>query len=558
MENRRPYLRIAFLLAAGILSSGCHDSSSPPPPAGTVPLATSHALIAWNDLGMHCMDNDYSVFGILPPYNNLHAQLVDRATGSLVTSGVTITYEATADTRGSVNTTSVGKTNFWSYVLSLFGVSLAPNTGLAGNPAPGAAPAPLVYDPAAGYWKAEGIPIIPTDDAGQTNYYPMVKVTAKNAGGTILASSKTVLPVSNEMTCKGCHSSYGMGIDAMPVGGWVLDASFEKDWKLNILRIHDEKNFGNPLYAAVYAAALSAVSYDATGLENTVRNSGKAVLCAKCHASNALGTAGAAGTKPLTEAIHFWHAHVIQDSTGLPLDDNTADRTACYVCHPGSVTQCLRGVMGNAKDASGNPAIQCQSCHGNMSAVGSPSRRGWIDLPDCGQCHFLSGSPGAYVRDNTVFSSPGVSRPTAGLFASPGLYKLSAGHFGIQCEACHGPTHAEYACSEANDNVQSLLLQGYAGKITECAVCHLGVPMTKNAGPHGLHTIGQAWVNGHGRYAQADVAYCATCHGTDSRGTKLSVVSADRSFDMGSRGTKTLPRSGKTGCYDCHNGPGGW
>jgi hypothetical protein len=37
------------------------------------------------------------------------------------------------------------------------------------------------------------------------NYYPMAKVVAKDANGTILASTQTVLPVSDEMTCIGCH-----------------------------------------------------------------------------------------------------------------------------------------------------------------------------------------------------------------------------------------------------------------------------------------------------------------------------------------------------------------
>ena len=60
-------------------------------PVASTPVSgggSSYALIAWNDLGMHCMDGkDFSVFTILPPYNNLHAQLVRRSTGELVTSG---------------------------------------------------------------------------------------------------------------------------------------------------------------------------------------------------------------------------------------------------------------------------------------------------------------------------------------------------------------------------------------------------------------------------------------------------------------------------------------
>ena len=37
--------------------------------------AVTYKVLGWNDLGMHCMDSDYSVFSILPPFNNLHAQV---------------------------------------------------------------------------------------------------------------------------------------------------------------------------------------------------------------------------------------------------------------------------------------------------------------------------------------------------------------------------------------------------------------------------------------------------------------------------------------------------
>ena len=67
--------------------------------------------------------------------------------------------------------------------------------------------------------------------------------------------------------------------------------------------------------------------------------------------------------------------------------DNALNRSACYRCHPGSTTRCLRGAMGSAIAADGSMEMQCQSCHGNMSAVGSPSRVGWIMEPNCQACH---------------------------------------------------------------------------------------------------------------------------------------------------------------------------
>jgi len=39
-----------------------------------VSSASAQKLIGWNNLGMHCMDDDYSVFTILPPYNVVDAQ----------------------------------------------------------------------------------------------------------------------------------------------------------------------------------------------------------------------------------------------------------------------------------------------------------------------------------------------------------------------------------------------------------------------------------------------------------------------------------------------------
>src|SRR5512142_2561660 len=68
--------------------------------------ASGYKVVAWNNLGMHCMDADFSVFAILPPYNTIQAQVIDPS-GNLVsaTSGVRVTYEGTADPTGSINTT---------------------------------------------------------------------------------------------------------------------------------------------------------------------------------------------------------------------------------------------------------------------------------------------------------------------------------------------------------------------------------------------------------------------------------------------------------------------
>ena len=140
--------------------------------------ATNWTLLGWNNLGMHCMDSDYEVFTILPPYNVIHAQLVRTVNGQaeLVTdaTGLTVTYQAIADQDGSITKTSEGKTDFWSYVLPLFGLSLAPDEGL---PVPGPiyrmpgtnnTPQGMTYEPAPAWFAAYGIPITPYDDAADS------------------------------------------------------------------------------------------------------------------------------------------------------------------------------------------------------------------------------------------------------------------------------------------------------------------------------------------------------------------------------------------------------
>jgi len=55
----------------------------------------------------------------------------------------------------------------------------------------------------------------------------------------------------------------------------------------------------------------------------------------------------------LTQSIHGFHAAVTDPATGKALND-AQSRDACYTCHPGSATRCLRGAMGNAVAADGS------------------------------------------------------------------------------------------------------------------------------------------------------------------------------------------------------------
>ena len=256
-----------------------------------LPAAAANAvLLGWNNLGMHCMDSDYSVFSILPPYNTIEAQLVIG--GHLVTSagGYTVTYQAIADPSGSINRTSANKGNFYDFTDRLY-APLQVDKGLAGWGMPGSANTPIGMlfennnSPAAGvstpvdWFRAEGIPLTPYDDAGRKNPYPMMRLVARDGANNIVATSDIVLPVSDEMDCRLCH-----GLDrsaaAAPSAGWVHDPNPERDYRLNILRLHDERR--NP---ATWPGLLSANGFNPQGLYASVVTDNHPVLCAKCHAS---------------------------------------------------------------------------------------------------------------------------------------------------------------------------------------------------------------------------------------------------------------------------------
>ena len=525
----------------------------------------AYTVVGWNNLGMHCLDADFSVFSILPPYNTIHAQVIDDQ-GNLLSlpNGITVTYQAVADSTGSINTTSANKTNFWQYVQPLFGVVLAVDVGLPvpgpnSFSMPGAANTPqtMQFEGGSNWFAAYGIPITPIDDAGQRNAYPLMRLMAKS-GNTVLATKDIVLPVSDEMDCRVCHAS-GSGPAAQPSAGWVSDPNAQRDYRLNILRLHDEHDLSSP----TYQQALATAGYNAGGLYTSVVTDNKPVLCASCHLSEALPGSGQAGISPLTQAVHSLHADVIDPTNNLTLNADT-NRSACYRCHPGSETRCLRGAMGKAIAADGSMAMQCQSCHGSMTTVGATTRTGWLDEPTCQNCHtgtatsnngqirytsaFVSGDQLRQAVNATFATNP--NTPAAGL----SLYRFSQGHGGLYCEACHGSTHAEFPTLDENDNLYSIQHQGHEGVLVECLSCHAAMPDTVDGGPHGMHPIGQTWISRHHDIAEDNgAAQCRTCHGTDYTGTVLSYAQANRTFNA--FGAKSFWRGYRIGCYTCHNGP---
>ncbi|MFC1773587.1 cytochrome C [Pseudomonadota bacterium] len=555
-----------------------------------------YALLAANDLGMHCADLDYQVFSILPPFNVVHAQVIQKGSQGnapllLDDSRVTVTYQAASnpiDPAGSdsINTTSenlpgVFKSNFWndSGVALPAGVPgagnnfsygglayapLYPNAPLAGGlleppltldglcadpaslsgcpsalslfeplpvdtglpvpdialfwPETGSPVAELFQQSMPGlsntpqtfarfdrdlpffvnfgfgsrlnevnWFAADGIPLLPVDDVGRSNAYPLMKVVASdNNSGAALASLDVVLPVASEADCQNCHvdplecldprlpanlqsdQCNGSGVsqtdfvvvDIDDAPGDTVEQKLLNAAKTNILRLHDAKHgdtyknwdAGKNLVAMPCDATADATDPDCIANQTPVQ-------CSRCHYTPALDLLQ---TGPVDEpeqalkgrqqnshismsrAMHGHHGS-LPDFNAQPLfppmpppagrnplqAEEVLEQT-CYQCHPGKRTQCLRGAM-----AAGG--VVCQDCHGDMQQVGNDFT-----------LRVNSDNPGDYVLDGSL-RVPWASEPG--------------------CQSCHTgdasvPNHPPGAIV-ADDGIR--LLQAYS---TE----HISVP----------------------------------------------------------------------------------
>lgn len=533
---------------------------------GNCPAATN-ALIGWSETGLHETDGpDVSIYSLAPPYSTLRAQFISG--GLLVTnaSGITITYQAIPDSTGSINSTSAGKGNFYQYAQTLYGVTLSPDQGLAGFGMPGLGNKPQVmtFDPAQKWFTAQGIPVTPYDDQGRKNYYPLMRLVARDSASNVLATTDVVLPVSDEIHCASCHAS-GSQTAARPPEGWVWNADPVKDYKLNVLRSHDDHFLGT----AIYGASLAEAGYNQAGLLASATRDGHPVLCIKCHVSNNLPGPGVTNVLALTQIMHTKHAYVADPVSGQALSSMT-NSAACLLCHSSPESRRVRGVHHNPVNPDGTLALQCESCHGSVATVGATGRQGWLDEPNCQSCHTGTAlSNNGSLRYTSAFDTNGMPRqavnltfatqpdtPSAGL----SLYRFSHDHGGLKCAACHGPSHAEVPSSQANDNVQSTALQSPAGPgmLTDCTTCHLTTFTNRTGGPHGMHPVDALWAASHD---QASRTQCQACHGTDPnptnqfRGTVLSWAQGNRHYNG------DIPvsfwRGFQVSCYPCHGGPDG-
>ena len=366
----------------------------------------NYVVLAWNDLGMHCISPRFAEMAILPPYNNLMAVVIRRAgeEPNIISSGITLTYSL------DNNTKVTGKTDFWQYAFPLFGKKLAPGIGLTGLGLSGS------MTPSSGHFQAVGIPALPFTDNLKWN--PLQKATIRvfDRNKKVIATASATVPVSDEMDCAKCHATGQAG--AQNISTPTVEG--------NILTLHDRT-------------------------QGTTLMKSRPVLCASCHSDNALGTPGTPGVQSLSLAMHGKHASV-------------ANPPACYDCHPGAKTQCVRSAIPAMGPDKGDPG--CDRCHGNLAQVANSivaGRRPWIDEPTCAQCHGKAYDTGKGV-----------------------LYRNARGHGNVPCAACHNSPHAWYPSLKAQDNSQPLTLQGNSKAIgyKGCKICHTD-GRTGTMPPHG-------------------------------------------------------------------------
>ena len=411
--------------------------------------ADEYVLLAWCTLGEKCISDSDAHFSMLPPGSTLSAQLVRRdVLPELVTEGVELTFIPPAGFENPSN-----HVEFWKYAPSLVGKDVPPNVSAKGLGMSGA----MKLNAEDRTFMADGIPVLPYTDGGEINPYPVFTIEARDtASGRLLASTKVVAPVSTEIGCRNCHGGTWRKDGVMGIS--AVTAS-------DVLARHDRRHKTTLLAEA---------------------EAGRPVLCQSCHPDPLLKAEGRPELLNLPASIHGFHANYM---TGME------EAEACHACHPtgpDSYTYCARGVHAQA-------GLTCVNCHGTLedhtlsllraeqeagkakagvlmrhikprlvATVDEISpRKPWTDEPDCLTCHVDFAAPQTDSAFNVWVRGP------------KGLYRTRGDDAGIMCEACHGPTHAEYPAVNAFhpdlDAIQPLQYQGAPGPIGSggnCAVCH--------------------------------------------------------------------------------------
>jgi len=428
------------------------------------PDTGEYVLLAWNNLGMHCISDSSPWWVLLPPANDIFAQLIRRGPlPEVVTEGVTLSFKVQEGFENPQN-----HVRFWESEKAIFGVDLEPGVGLSGLGLSGE----MHFKDGLNAFAADLIPVVPYPDSGGYNPYPLFTIEARGEGGELLAMTRVVAPTSTEMGCKNCHG-----------GEWRVAgvAGFTDETSRDVLAVHDRLSGTNLLEMA----------------EN-----GEPRLCQSCHADPVLATEGDPELLNFPASLHGFHANYLTDMGA----------EACHSCHPNNPngpTTCLR-------DFHSGIGMDCTSCHGTMEdhalsllkkehEAGKPGaarlmenlkprivasveeikgRTPWLMEPDCFSCHNLQEKP--------FFGDSSFNKWTSG--DPMNLYRLRSDDTGaLMCESCHGSTHASYPVVDTmygkdRDSIQPMQYQGNRRPIGagegNCDVCHMDSGFTSDMSMH--------------------------------------------------------------------------
>jgi hypothetical protein len=434
MSDRRLTIpALLVLLLAAVMGSCSTDTVDDGVTPVDIPAASmTYIVLAWSDQGMHDLSPRYNAEVLLPPYNTIWAQVVKRGDPpEIVTTGVTLEYAIAGNTHsyGKAGTDPVSDyAGFWDNSLDLFGITLAHDTGLNfvdEDVHNGLSGTMLLKGT---HFEADGVPLVPINDAGTWDPYQVAEITVRDSStGAVLAATRAVVPVSDEISCTKCHGQTVSGKEI-----------------LSVLGEHDKN------------------------LKTTFVPDGVPVLCADCHGSPALGQTGSGSTELyLSQAIHGLHS---------------STSAACYDCHPGKTT------LFNRSTAHTNTDGQCTVCHGTLSSVASTIVSGrvpWLNEPVCMDCHtFVAEVDTGVTLYHNATGHGGLS--CAACHGSPHAQvpseKAADNYQALQyqdkalalgsCRVCHS--------SSKGGGLLDIVAAHGGSEPTSCTVCHTGPIRTNN------------------------------------------------------------------------------
>ena len=444
-------------------------------------------VMASNDLGMHCACPGAQYMLLLPPFNTLRAQVIERDVNN-ERSGTPLVLADPSDIRVEYNIVEndddflkTQDTYYPTWIQMMprygFGPAIDPADGkiqgLTGSKLAGE----MEAEPE-GWWEAVGVPAFPDesnasssqekimiDPLGGPDRNPYLTGNIKvieQASGALLAETNITVPVSFGGCCD-CHLDLA---ENTPGYGRDPESSFQL---MGFLHSRDSGiNFADPTVLNPDRATEIAEGEPVTP---------GPVRCSVCHWDPAMGESAAPGGyvhattgAPLptsqysfSDVLHRWH---VENSTVLSYDPDLA--TDCYQCHPSNEVNCYRGQHTLQTIGQDNHAVWCTDCHGDLyqRVAEGQMDNPWSEatLPKCQDCHNGTG-------ENGSLSAFG------GSFLKSMAHKSNA----ILCSTCHGSPHSLNPSTLAKDNQQNVDLQeAFVGQqqgahaIGVCDVCHVG------------------------------------------------------------------------------------